>query len=196
MPGDSCLAIPKVNNLKNHCKNSIVDLQQKFRIIHLVQTGNEWLPKGYETVIPYLTVRNAASAIELYRTLFGAIERSRMAYPDKPLLMHAEITIQGHTIMLSDENEAYGMLSPLSLNGPSPVSVMVYVPDVDAVFKTAEANGCKILMPPMDAFWGDRFGKFADHYGHLWSVATHLHDVAPDQMAKAAAEEFAKQPNS
>lgn len=150
------------------------------------------IPDGYDALIPYLVVRGAAKAIDFYKELFGATELMRMPYPDGNLLAHAEIKIRNHVLMLGDENPQFNALSPLSLNGPSPVSVMIYVSDVDAIFKKAQAMGAKIVMPPMDAFWGDRFGKFADPFGHLWSVATHKKDMSPAEMANAAREAFSQ----
>lgn len=146
-------------------------------------------------MIPYLVVRDAAKAIDFYKELFGATELLRMTHPDRPLIMHAEIKIRDHVLMLGDENPQGNVLSPLSLNGPSPVSVMLYVKDVDAVFNKAVSLGAKPVLPPMDMFWGDRFGKFVDPFGHLWSVATHQEDLTPEEMAKGAAEAFKHQPD-
>jgi uncharacterized glyoxalase superfamily protein PhnB len=106
--------------------------------------------------------------------------------------MHAEIQIRGHYLMLGDENPQLGALSPLSLNGPPPVGVMLYVPDVDAVFTKAQSLGAKPLMPPKEMFWGDRYGKFTDPFGHQWAVATHVKDPTSEEIAKGAAEAFKK----
>ena len=151
------------------------------------------IPEGYDALIPYLVVRGASKAIEFYKELFGATELHRMPYPDNPnALAHAEIKIRNHVLMLGDENPQMNCLSPQALNGPSPVSIMIYVPDVDAVFKKASAMGVKVLTPPTDMFWGDRFSKFVDPFGHQWSLATHIKDVTPDEMAKAAQAAFAE----
>jgi PhnB protein len=153
------------------------------------------IPDGYDSLIPYLVVRDAARAIDFYKDLFGATELLRMNYPDGSKIMHAEIKIRSHVLMLSDENPQFGTMSPLSLSGPSPVTVMIYVTDVDAVFNKAVSLGAKPHMPPMEMFWGDRFAKFADPFGHLWSIATHLRDVSPEEMAQAAAQAFAQKPD-
>ena len=151
------------------------------------------IPDGYDALIPYLVVRGASKAIDFYTELFGATELHRMPYPDKPdVLAHAEIKIRNNVLMLGDENPQMNVLSPQSLNGPSPVSVMIYVPDVDAVFKKAASMGVKVIMPPMDMFWGDRFGKFVDPFGHQWGVATHTKDLTPEQIAKGAQAAFAE----
>ena len=149
------------------------------------------IPDGYDALIPYLVVRGAVKAIDWYKEVFGATEHLRMPYPEKPdMLMHAEIQIRGHYLMLGDENPQFNCLSPLSLNGPSPASVMIYVPDVDATFAKAQAAGAKVVMPPADMFWGDRYGKFSDPFGHQWAVATHTRDLSPEEIAQGAAEAF------
>jgi len=148
------------------------------------------IPDGYDSLIPYLVVRGAAKAIEFYKQLFGATEMVRMPYPNVDLIMHAEIKIRNSVLMLTDENQAFGCLSPLSLNGQPPVSVMLYVPDADALFAKASSMGAKVIMPLMDAFWGDRFGKFVDPFGHIWSLATHKEDLSPQEIAKRAATAF------
>jgi uncharacterized glyoxalase superfamily protein PhnB len=151
------------------------------------------IPDGYDALIPYLVVRGAAKAIEFYKQLFGATELHRMPYPDNPqLLAHAEIKIRDHVLMLGDENPQMNALAPQSLNGPPPGGLMIYVPDVDAVFAKATKLGAKPIMPPMDMFWGDRYGKFADPFGHQWSVATHIKDLTPEEIAKGAAAAFAQ----
>ena len=152
------------------------------------------IPDGYDALIPYLVVRGAAKAIDFYKQLFGATELLRMAYPGSTLIAHAEIKIRNHVLMLGDENPQMQCLSPLSLNGPSPVGVMIYVPNVDEVFNKAVSLGAKPIMPPMDMFWGDRYGKFTDPFGHQWAVATHIKDLTPDEIAKGAAEAFKQKP--
>ena len=151
------------------------------------------IPDGYDALIPYLVCRGAAKAIDWYKQVFGATEKLRMSPPDQPtIVMHAELQIRGHYLMLGDENPQRGALSPLSLNGPPPGGVMVYVPDVDAVFAKAQSLGAKPIMPPTEMFWGDRYGKFTDPFGHQWSVATHIKDPTPEEIAKGA-EEACKQ---
>lgn len=138
------------------------------------------VPEGCRTVTPYLIIRDAAKAIEFYKKAFGAVERFRMPMPDGKLA-HAEIQIGDSVLMIADENPAWGVQSPQALNG-SPVSIFLYVPDVDATFKQAVAAGATEVMPVADMFWGDRYGKVADPFGHKWDIATHVEDVAPAEM--------------
>ena len=146
------------------------------------------IPDGLDALIPSKIVRDAAKAIEFYKTVFGATEVMRMNCPDSNKIAHAEIKIRNHVMMLGDENPEMGAFAP-QLDGKVPSSsVMIYVSDVDAVINKAVANGAKSMMPVMDMFWGDRYGKFIDPFGHLWSVATHKKDVSPEECAKAMAE--------
>lgn len=153
------------------------------------------IPEGLDSLIPYLCVRDAAKAIEFYKAVFDATESVRMPSPDGKKVVHAELKIRGHVLMLGEENPEMGALGPQPNGPPPPVSVMFYVADVDGLFKRATANGAKPLMPPMDMFWGDRYGKFIDPFGHQWGVATHIKDVTPEEMAKGA-EEWAKKTKS
>jgi PhnB protein len=148
------------------------------------------VPAGYHTVTPYLVCRNAAAAIDFYKRAFGAKEKLRMPAPDGSL-MHAEIIVGDSHIMLGDENPQMGAKSPQALGG-SPVVVFLYVKDVDALFARATAAGATVTMPLMDMFWGDRYGKLKDPFGHDWSVATHIEDVSPKEMAKRGQEAFAQ----
>src|SRR6266446_1653628 len=145
------------------------------------------IPDGFDALIPSKVVRDAAKAIDFYKEVFGATEIMRMNYPDSPKIAHAELKIRNHVMMLGDENPQMGAFAPQP-GGPQPSSsVMIYVPDVDAVYNKAVAKGAKGVMPPMDMFWGDRYGKFIDPFGHLWGVATHKKDVSPEEMAQGAA---------
>ena len=146
------------------------------------------IPDGYDSLIPSFIVRDAAKAIEFYKDIFGATELMRMNYPNSPKIAHAEIKIRNHVLMLGDENPQMGAVAPQPTATPPPASVMLYVDDVDAVFNKAVGKGAKSMMPPMDMFWGDRYGKFVDPFGHLWGIATHKKDVSPAEMAKGAAE--------
>lgn len=152
------------------------------------------IPDGYDALIPSKVVRDAAKAIEFYKDVFGATELARMNYPDSPKIAHAEIKIRSHVLMLGDENPQMGAFAP-PMDGKMPSSsVMIYVADVDAVIAKAVAKGAKSMMPVMDMFWGDRYGKFLDPFGHLWGVATHTKDVTPEECAKAMAEWGKQQP--
>ena len=143
------------------------------------------IPEGYHTATPYLIVRDAASAIEFYKKAFGATELMRMADPSGRI-GHAEIKIGNSPIMMADEVPEMGYRSPQSLGG-SPVSILLYVEDVDAVFSQAIAAGAKVQRPVEDQFYGDRSGGVTDPFGHVWYVATHKEDVSPEEMRKRAA---------
>jgi uncharacterized glyoxalase superfamily protein PhnB len=138
------------------------------------------------SVTPHLVCAGAAKAIEFYKKAFGAVEGGRMPGPDGKL-MHAMIRIGDSAIMLADEFPEWGSLGPKALKG-SPVTIHLYVEDVDAFAKRAVEAGAKITMPVADQFWGDRYGKLEDPFGHHWSVGTHVRDVSPEEMQKAMKE--------
>jgi PhnB protein len=146
------------------------------------------IPEGHRTVAPYLALKNGVKALEFYKKAFGASERYKLVLPDGRL-GHAEITIGDSIIMLSDEFPEYGGKSPDTLGG-SPVSIHLYVPDVDAVFKRALNAGAHEKKPVMDQFYGDRSGQLEDPFGHLWWVATHQEDVPPAEMEKRVRKLF------
>jgi PhnB protein len=148
------------------------------------------IPKGYHSVTPYLVVNDAARAIDFYKRAFGAQEKMRMDGPGGKI-GHAELKIGDSIIMLSDEMPGSGMRSPRSPGGTA-AGVFLYVENVDSIFKQAVSAGAKADAQPSDMFWGDRFGKLTDPFGHQWSVATHKEDIAPDEMAKRAKEAMAK----
>jgi PhnB protein len=148
------------------------------------------IPEGFHTLTPHLNVRNAAGAIEFYKNVFGAKELSRMPGPNGKGIMHAELKFGDSILMLCDEYPEFNCKSPQQLNG-TPVAIHVYVPNVDDVFQKAITAGAQTLMPVQDMFWGDRYGKFADPFGHEWSIATHQRDLSPQEMQKAAAAAFA-----
>src|SRR5687767_12789312 len=139
------------------------------------------IPDGYPQVTPYLCVDGAEAAIEFYGTVFGAKERMRMGEPNGKI-GHAELEIGSGLVMLADEFPEMGIRSPKSFGG-SPVTVSVYVEDVDSVFARALAAGATQERPLEDQFYGDRSAGFIDPFGHRWSVATHVEDVPPDEMA-------------
>jgi PhnB protein len=143
------------------------------------------VPDGYHTATPYLIVNGAAQAIEFYKKAFGATELMRMAQPGGKI-GHAEIKIGDSPIMLADEAPDVGARSPQSIGG-SPVSIMLYVEDVDTIFSQAVAAGAKVKRPVADQFYGDRTGGIEDPFGHLWYIATHKEDVSPEEMRKRAA---------
>ncbi len=135
-----------------------------------------WKPAGYQTVTPYLTIRDAKAAVEFYRRAFGAELTMKLTMPDGSYA-HAEITIGDCHLMMAEENPQWGNTSPQTLNG-SPVSFMVYVPDVDAAFKRALDAGCTQVRPVENQFYGDRTGTLKDPYGFQWSLGTHVEDVS------------------
>ncbi len=147
------------------------------------------IPDGFHTVTPYLTVRNAAKAIEFYQRAFGAEERSRMPMGDGKI-GHAEISIGNSIVMLSDEFPDCGNHSPEALNG-SPVGFAIYVEDVDAAFKRAVDAGATVKEPLKDQFWGDRSGSVVDPFGHKWTLLTHVEEVSPEEMKKRMDQMFA-----
>jgi PhnB protein len=144
------------------------------------------IPDEYPQVTPYLCVDGADAAIGFYTEVFGAKERGRMPAPgDK--IGHAELQLGDSVIMLSDELPEMDQRSPKSVGG-SPVTISVYVEDVDAVFDRGIRAGARPLRPVENQFYGDRAGQFEDPFGHRWSVASHVEDVPPDEMARRAAE--------
>ena len=146
------------------------------------------IPNGHRTVTPYLAIRNACSALEFYERGFGATTRYKLTMPDGRL-GHAEIVLGDSIIMLSDEFPEFGGKAPQALGG-TPVSIHLYVEDVDAFFKRALAAGAVARRPVEDQFYGDRSGQLEDPFGHLWWVATHKEDVSPQEMQKRAAAMF------
>jgi PhnB protein len=146
------------------------------------------IPEGYEGATPYLSIKGAAEAIEFYKKAFGATETMRLADPSGKI-GHAEIKIGKANIMLADEYPEMGFVSPKTLGG-SPVTIHLYVEDVDAVASQAEAAGAKVLRPVADQFYGDRGGSFEDPFGHRWFLSTRIEDISPEEMKKRAAAAF------
>ena len=143
------------------------------------------VPEGYHSLTPYLFIKGAAAAIEFYKNVFGATERMRMPGPEGRV-MHAELQIGDSILMLADESPQMGALSPQTIGGSGSL-ISVYVADVDAAVAKAVAGGAKIVRPVKEQFYGDRTGGIIDPYGHIWSVATHVEDVSPEEMRKRAA---------
>ncbi len=142
------------------------------------------IPEGYHAVTPYLIVRGGAQALEFYKQAFGAEETYRVDMGGG--IGHAEMRIGDSMIMLADEHPQMGYKSPQSYGG-SPVSIVLYVEDVDAQAKKAVAAGAKVLREVKDQFYGDRSGTFADPFGHVWTIATHKEDVSPEEVSRRAA---------
>jgi PhnB protein len=152
------------------------------------------IPKGYHTITPFMTVRDAARAIEFYKQAFGAKERGVMKGPEGKI-MHAEVVIGDSIIMLADEFPEFGSLSPQSTGG-SGTGLHIYIEDVDSAFDRAVKAGATVEMPVADMFWGDRYGKLRDPFGHKWSIGTHKADLSMEEMKKGMDEAMAKMPKS
>ncbi len=146
------------------------------------------IPEGYKGATPYLCINGAESAIEFYRKAFGATEMMRIAAPGGKI-GHAEIMIGEAPIMLADEFPEYDSRSPQALGG-SPVTIHLYVKDVDTTVSQAVEAGAKVVRPVEDHFYGDRAGKLEDPFGHVWYIATHKEDVPAEEIQKRAAAMF------
>jgi PhnB protein len=144
----------------------------------------ESIPEGYRTATPYLIIDGASAAIDFYRKVFGAVERMRMP-DDKGGVGHAELEIGDSVIMLADEQPMLGYRGPKSIGG-TPVSIMLYVEDVDARVKLAVSAGATVKQEVETKFYGDRSGSIEDPFGHVWTISTHVEDVSPEEMAKRA----------
>jgi PhnB protein len=149
------------------------------------------VPAGYHTATPYLVCRGASDAIDFYKKAFGAKETVRMAMPDGKIA-HAEIRIGDSVVMLGDEAPQMGATAPPTIGGTAS-AVFLYVKDVDKAFAQATSAGAATEMPPTNMFWGDRYCKLADPFGHKWSMATHIEDVPPKEMARRGAEAMKQQ---
>jgi PhnB protein len=142
------------------------------------------IPDGYHSVTPYLIIKGASAAIDYYKKAFGATELFRMDHEGK--VGHAELKIGDSPIMLADENPQMGYVGPQTLGG-TPVSLMIYVENVDTTYKQALAAGGTELKAVQDWFYGDRSGTLKDPFGHVWTVSTHQEDVTPEEMDKRMA---------
>jgi uncharacterized glyoxalase superfamily protein PhnB len=145
------------------------------------------IPAGYHAITPHLVIKGASEAIEFYKRAFGAEELSRMPMPGKDgatKLGHAELQVGDSKLFLADEFPDYGSVGP---GASSPVSIHLYVTDAEAAFARAVEAGAKVAMPLADMFWGDRFGKLIDPFGHHWSISEHLEDLTPEQMRERMA---------
>jgi PhnB protein len=143
------------------------------------------IPDGYHSVTPYMIVKGAAKAIDFYKNAFGATELMRFPGPNNTV-MHAEIKIGDSVVMLADEHESGPYRSPMAVGG-TPISLMVYVEDVDTVFNQAVSLGAKSTREVEDQFYGDRSGNLTDPFGHVWTIATHKEDVSSEEMERRMA---------
>jgi uncharacterized glyoxalase superfamily protein PhnB len=146
------------------------------------------VPDGFRSVTPHLVVNDGAKALDFYQKAFGAEEIVRMESPGGGI-MHAEIKIGDSVLMLASEFPDWGVFGPKHYGG-SGVTIHLYVKDCDAAIKRAEKAGCTVTMPAEDQFWGDRYGKLQDPFGHNWSIATHIEDVSPEECRERAAKMF------
>ena len=152
------------------------------------------IPAGHEGIVPHLVVSNATEAIDFYKKAFGAEEISRAPEPGGSRLMHAEMMVGGQPLYLADDFPEFGdgkHRTPTSL-GATPVTIHRYVENCDAAIEQAAGAGATVTMPASDMFWGDRYGKVTDPYGHDWSFATHIKDLTPEEMEAAAKEAFSQ----
>ena len=147
------------------------------------------VPEGYTTLSPYLVVDGAAQAIDYYQRVFGATERGRFDGPDGKVA-HAELRIGDTVMMVADPSAESNIKAPTQL-GATSVGIFLYVEDVDATVQRAVDAGATITQPVDDMFWGDRYGKVTDPFGHEWLIATHIEDVSPEEMAERAKEALA-----
>ncbi len=145
------------------------------------------IPPGFTSVTPHLVIRGAAKAIEFYKKAFGAEEIMRMPGMTEDSIGHAEVKIGNSIVMLADEWPGLRIAAPEKFGGTT-VSIMLYVKDCDAVFNQALAAGATVSMPLMNMFWGDRYGKVTDPFGHEWAIATHVEDVTPEECARRGEE--------
>ena len=146
------------------------------------------IPEGYHSVTPYLVMQDAKLAIEFYKAVFEATEKERMEMPDGKI-GHAELLMGDSVLMLADEAPSVGALAPVTVGG-TPVSIALYVRDVDAVIQRALDANAILERPIENQFYGDRSGSIRDPFGHKWTVATHIEDVSPEEMKKRAAQLF------
>jgi uncharacterized glyoxalase superfamily protein PhnB len=156
--------------------------------------GPKHIPEGCHGVIPHLIVTDGNRAVEFYKRAFGAKEIERMPGPDGRSLAHAHLRIGGGALYLCDEAPAMNARAPTSIGG-TPVSMHIYVDDVDAAFSRAVEAGATVTMPLTNMFWGDRFGKLRDPFGHEWTMATHIEDVSPADMMERGKAAFAAMGN-
>lgn len=149
------------------------------------------IPSGFHTLTPHLVVKDASQAIEFYKKAFNAEEISRAPAPDGKSLMHADLKIGDSRFFLVDEFPEMDFRGPQSIGG-TPVTIHMYVEDVDAAFSKAVAAGAQVRMPLADMFWGDRYGLLVDPFGHAWSLATHKEDLTPEDIGKRAQAAFSE----
>lgn len=150
------------------------------------------IPDGYHTLTPNLTFKDSSKALEFYQSAFGATVLGQMLSPDGRSMMHAVMKIGDSILMMGDEMPSEGCSKSAETLGGSPISLYVYVPNVDEAFKRAESSGATVTMPVTDMFWGDRCGNLIDPFGYSWMLATHTNDLTEDEIKKGAQKFFAE----
>lgn len=150
------------------------------------------VPEGFHTVTPHLVVKGAERAIEFYTKAFGAERMFTNCMDDSGLVMHGRVRIGDSIVMLNDEFPEHGCVGPAA-GSRSPVTIHLYVEDCDALYAQAVAAGAEPVMPPADMFWGDRYGRLKDPFGHSWAICTHVRDVSPEEMAEGAKAAMSQQ---
>jgi uncharacterized glyoxalase superfamily protein PhnB len=153
------------------------------------------VPDGYHTLTPHLICRDAARAVEFYKQAFGAVKKGGVMTGPDGKIMHAELRIGDSLLMIADESPGFGSLSPQSIGG-SGMGLHIYVEDVDSAFDRAIGAGAVVEMPIMDMFWGDRYGKLVDPFGHKWSIATHKRDMTAKEIEDAQGDFMEHMPKS
>jgi len=152
-------------------------------------TQTKPIPAGFHTLTPHLVIKGATQAIDFYKRAFGAQEITRLSGPDGKSIMHADLKIGDSHVFLVEEMPQMGSRGPASL-GATPVTIHMYVEDVDSAYGKAVAAGAQVRMPPADMFWGDRYGVLTDPFGHSWSLATRKADLTPEEIGKRAQTAF------
>jgi len=152
------------------------------------------VPEGLHSLIPHLIVKGAEEAIAFYKKAYGAQEISRHPGPDGRRLMHASLKIGDSVLFLADEFPEMGSCRAPQGTGGTPVTIHLYLEDVDKVFNQAVAAGAKARMPPTTMFWGDRYSQVTDPFGHVWALATHVEDMSLEEMIKRGKAAFSKHP--
>ena len=181
--GEGKIEARQLFELEDFAPSEAVERFRDIGVGSVSRSGVKPIPEGMRAVTPHLVCAGAADAIEFYKKAFGALEMARLPGPDGKV-MHAMIRVGDSAIMLVDEAPEWGMLGPKSLKG-SPVTIHLYVDDADAFVARAAQAGAKLTMPLADMFWGDRYGKLEDPFGHHWSVGTHIRDVSMEEMRQA-----------
>jgi uncharacterized glyoxalase superfamily protein PhnB len=149
------------------------------------------VPEEFHTITPHLVVRGVAEAVAFYRKAFGAEELYRNLAPDGKSIIHSELLLGDSRLFVNDELPEYGVQSPQTLGG-SPITLHLYVEDVDAIFQRAVDAGAEVIMPVQNCFWGDRYGIVRDPFGHRWSLASRIEDLSPGEIQQRAAAYFSR----